>query len=149
MLESSRIDTPLGTMYAVLDGETLHYLGFEEKTLPALPGSAKLLRRELKQYFEGDFFCAFTTPLCMTGSPFQIRVWDTLREIPFGKTRSYKEVASAIQNPNACRAVGHANGANPFAIIVPCHRVIQADGSLGGYSAGLWRKQWLLNHEKK
>lgn len=148
MFSRTRILTPLGKMHAVLEGEVLHYLGFEEEKIPAVPGEAKFLRRELEEYFSGDLR-EFKTPLCMMGSPFQIQVWNALQKIPFGKTWSYKEVAAQIQNPKACRAVGLANGANPFAIIVPCHRVIQADGSLGGYNAGLQRKEWLLNHEKR
>ncbi len=148
MLHRVEIATPLGMMYAVLEGEALHYLGFEEEKIPAVPGEAPFLRLELEKYFRGDLK-EFKTPLCMTGSFFQLQVWNALQRIPFGKTRSYQEIAREIKNPQSCRAVGLANGANPFAIIVPCHRVIRADGSLGGYNAGLKRKEWLLNHEKK
>jgi O-6-methylguanine DNA methyltransferase len=148
MFKRAEIETPLGTMYAFFKGGFLHYLGFEEEWISATPGEAPLLSQELDLYFKGGLR-EFKTPLRMTGTPFQIQVWNALRNIPFGETCSYKEVASMIQNPKACRAVGLANGSNPFAIIVPCHRVIQADGSLGGYSSGLERKKWLLNHEKK
>ncbi len=83
------------------------------------------------------------------GTPFQRRVWSALREIPSGATRSYGEIARSIGKPNASRAVGLANGANPIAIVVPCHRVIGADGSLTGYGGGIERKRWLLDHERK
>jgi AraC family transcriptional regulator, regulatory protein of adaptative response / methylated-DNA-[protein]-cysteine methyltransferase len=149
MFKFKMIETPLGKMYAVADDQTLHYLGFEEGDFVTTLGITKpleMIQEELNQYFFGNL-TAFQTPLYFQGSPFQIDVWNALRTIPFGKTKSYKEVASMIQNPKACRAVGLANGKNPFVIIVPCHRVIQADGSLGGYSAGLYRKKWLLEHE--
>ena len=115
------------------------------------PGMTKpmaSIQRELDAYFKGNSQ-EFKTPLCIRGSFFQTQVWEELRRIPFGKTKSYQEIACAIDNPLACRAVGLANGANPFVIVIPCHRVIQANGSLGGYSAGLHRKIWLLNHERK
>jgi methylated-DNA-[protein]-cysteine S-methyltransferase len=86
-------------------------------------------------------------PLRLEGTPFQQRVWESLTEIPYGETWSYGELAKRIGNPNASRAVGLANGSNPIAILVPCHRVIGADGSLTGYGGGLDRKRWLLSHE--
>jgi O-6-methylguanine DNA methyltransferase len=150
MFKKALFETPLGVIYAVSDNEALHYLGFNEPNFPARLENAEpllLIGRELDDYFKGGVD-SFRTPLFFNGSHFQIQVWNALQKIPFGETRSYNQIASAIQNPKACRAVGLANGVNPFVIIIPCHRVIGADGSLSGYSAGLNRKQWLLNHEK-
>ena len=101
---------------------------------------------QLHAYFEGTL-TAFDLPLDLRGTPFQRRVWQALLAIPFGATRSYADIARALGDPNAVRAVGTANGRNPIAIIVPCHRVIGSDGSLTGYGGGLWRKEWLLAHE--
>ncbi|MGZ4035714.1 MAG: methylated-DNA--[protein]-cysteine S-methyltransferase, partial [Bacteroidia bacterium] len=82
------------------------------------------------------------------GSEFQKKVWNQLLEVPFGKTNSYLDISKKLGDPNATRAVGNANGSNPICIIIPCHRVIGSSGKLVGYSGGLWRKVWLLNHEK-
>lgn len=101
---------------------------------------------ELAAYFD-DPDAPFTTPLAPRGTPFQTRIWSRMREIPRGETMSYGELARDIGSPNASRAVGMACGRNPIPIIVPCHRVVAADGSLHGFSGGLWRKKWLLNHE--
>ncbi len=103
---------------------------------------------QLSEYFAGKR-TAFDVPLDILGTPFERSVWRELLAIGFGETRSYGEIASAVGNPRASRAVGRANGANRVAIIVPCHRVIEANGSLRGYGGGLWRKQWLLDHEQK
>lgn len=102
--------------------------------------------RELQEYFAGERK-TFDVPIHLAGTEFQMRVWEHLLRIPYGKTASYLEVAAALGDPNATRAVGGANGANRIAIIVPCHRVIAADGSLGGYGGGLPQKQWLLELE--
>lgn len=102
--------------------------------------------RQLDQYFSGRLR-KFELPLQLRGTEFQRRVWNALTTIPFGETRSYSQLARDIGNPSACRAVGLANGKNPIAVIVPCHRVIGADGSLTGFGGGLPRKQWLLRHE--
>jgi len=101
---------------------------------------------QLTAYFEGARI-EFDLPLSLDGTDFQRRVWAALREIPYGETISYGELARRIGNPNASRAVGLANGRNPVAIIVPCHRVIGANGSLTGYAGGIDRKIWLLEHE--
>jgi len=90
----------------------------------------------------------FDLPLSPQGTSFQKLVWEKLREIPYGRTSSYLEIARQIGNPKAIRAVGSANGKNPIAIIIPCHRVIGASGKLIGYGGGLWRKEWLLKHEQ-
>ena len=101
----------------------------------------------LGRYFGGNLAALDTVPVELNGTPFQKRVWQALRRIPFGSTISYAELARRIGSPSAIRAVGTANGANPVAVIVPCHRVIGSDGSLTGYGGGLDRKQWLLSHE--
>jgi methylated-DNA-[protein]-cysteine S-methyltransferase len=105
-----------------------------------------LAAAELSEYFKGKRK-VFRTPLHAEGTEFQLAVWQALREIPFGASRSYSDVARAIGRPKAVRAVGLANGCNPLAIIVPCHRVVGRDGSLTGYGGGLRAKRWLLAHE--
>ncbi|MFF7896998.1 methylated-DNA--[protein]-cysteine S-methyltransferase [Streptomyces sp. NPDC007907] len=102
---------------------------------------------QLKAYFAGELK-EFTVPLRLNGTPFQRRVWDELRRIPYGETRTYGRLADALGTPAASRAVGLANGRNPIGIIVPCHRVIGANGSLTGYGGGLDRKQRLLDFER-
>jgi methylated-DNA-[protein]-cysteine S-methyltransferase len=106
------------------------------------------VRRELDEYFAGTLQ-DFTVPLSPHGSTFQKQVWQTLSEIPYGETTSYGKVAASIGHPDGARAVGVANGQNPIPIIVPCHRVIGADGSLTGYGGGLDAKRWLLDHEAR
>ncbi len=104
------------------------------------------LRGELERYFAGELQ-RFTVPLVLRGTPFELAVWSALREIPFGETRSYRDIAVEIGNPRAVRAVGSANGRNRLVVVVPCHRVVNADGKLGGYGGGLWRKVRLLEIE--
>jgi AraC family transcriptional regulator, regulatory protein of adaptative response / methylated-DNA-[protein]-cysteine methyltransferase len=107
---------------------------------------SRRLEDELRGYFAGSVF-DFGTPLDLVGSEFQRRVWMGLQGIPHGSARSYAEHAQAIGAPTSIRAVGHANGANPVSIVIPCHRLLGSDGSLTGYGGGLWRKRWLLDHE--
>jgi len=114
---------------------TLDEDGFEE------------VRQQLDEYFAGSRR-QFDVPVELHGSPFQVEVWTALRAIPYGETTSYAGIADAIGRPLAVRAVGAANGRNPISIIVPCHRVIGADGSLTGYGWGVERKAWLLDHER-
>lgn len=102
---------------------------------------------KLTRYFEGDLAIIDTITVETGGTPFQRAVWEQLRLIPLGQTRSYSELARAVGDPKAVRAVGAANGANPIAIVVPCHRAIGADGRLVGYGGGLRAKEWLLRHE--
>ena len=104
------------------------------------------ITEQLDQYFAGTL-SQFDLPIRMDGTDFQRRVWSHLRQIPYGETISYGDLARRVGSPNASRAVGSANGRNPVAVIVPCHRVIASDGSLGGYGGGLARKTWLLDHE--
>lgn len=103
-------------------------------------------RQQLEAYFSGTLK-EFDLPLRPVGTDFQQQVWQALQEIPYGKTISYLTLSKRLGNVKAIRAVGRANGQNPLAIIVPCHRVIGSDGSLTGYAGGLWRKKWLLQHE--
>ena len=106
-------------------------------------------RKWLKAYFDGITAEVGDLPLDMRGAPFERRVWQALTAIPAGETTSYGAIAAALQSPGASRAVGAANGANPVSIIVPCHRVIGASGSLTGYGGGLDRKTWLIDHERR
>jgi len=164
-LFAERIDTPLGAMIAVADDEGLRLVEFidrrgTERELSALrkrlrtnvvPGKHRHLeaiRSQLTDYFSGKNL-KFDVPLAPVGSPFQLRAWKILQSIPVGETRSYSWMAKRLGDENARRAVGRANGTNMICIIVPCHRVIRADGTLCGYGGGLWRKKWLLEHERR
>ena len=164
VLHAKWLETPLGSMLAIADYRGLHLLDFVDrrglerallvlqKRLRArvLPGEHPHLRsieRELAEYFAGTRQL-FTTPVALTGSPFQTKVWQALQQIPSGATCSYAELAARIGAPKAVRAVGRANGDNRLSIIVPCHRVIGADGALTGYGGGLARKQKLLDLER-
>ena len=117
-----------------------------------MPAAARRLleeaQRQLAAYFAGALRC-FDLPLALAGTPFQQQVWQQLRRVAYGETASYAMIAEAIGNPKAVRAVGAANGRNPVAVVVPCHRVIGSGGraKLTGYGGGLWRKEWLLRHE--
>ena len=160
----TRIETPLGDMLAVTDDAALHLFEFHDRT--ALPtemrrietrcgavvegttAASDALARELAEYFAGTR-TAFSARIVQRGSPFTSQVWAALCEIPCGETRSYSQIADRIGRPSAVRAVARANGANQVAILVPCHRVIGADGTLVGYGGKLWRKQWLLDHERR
>ncbi|MET0205193.1 MAG: trifunctional transcriptional activator/DNA repair protein Ada/methylated-DNA--[protein]-cysteine S-methyltransferase [Casimicrobiaceae bacterium] len=164
VLHAKWIETPLGAMLALADDRGLHLLDFVDRRgleralaslskrlrARALPGNHRYLdqiERELGEYFEGTRR-AFETPVALTGSDFQSRVWNALLESPPGETCSYAELARRIGQPQAVRAVGRANGENRLSIIVPCHRVIGADGALTGYGGGLARKQKLLDLER-
>lgn len=143
------IHTPLGTILATLHNGALTGLSFDADT--EHHGEDPLLDKlsdQLDAYFSGQI-CSFDLPLAPRGTAFQQRVWATLRSIPHGQTRSYSSIAKQIGNPKAIRAVGAANGANPIAIIIPCHRVIASNGTLHGYAGGLDRKRWLLDLETR
>jgi AraC family transcriptional regulator of adaptative response/methylated-DNA-[protein]-cysteine methyltransferase len=164
-LKASWFDTELGQILSVADDESLYLLEFVErrglgqevervskkfKTIVAL-GETKItiqVKSELEQYFKGKLN-QFKTPLHIIGSPFQQSVWRALQQIPIGETKSYLELAGMIKHPKSFRAVANANGANQFVIVIPCHRVINHNGNIGGYGGGISRKQWLLNHERK
>jgi len=113
---------------------------------PKILNIYNLIFDQLNQYFLGKRN-TFEIPIQLEGSDFELKVWNFLKTIPYGKTYSYKEAAAAISKPKAAQAVGQANSRNPIAIIIPCHRVISADGSVNGYAGGVWRKKWLLKHE--
>lgn len=164
-LRADWIETPIGAMVAVADEEGLLLLEFAEaRTLEGevermqpvlhrdiLPMGSPILQstsNQIQQYFTGRLK-SFDLPLKPVGTPFQRSVWDQLLLIPYGDTISYADLARILKNPNAFRAVGSANGANPISIIIPCHRVVNTDGKLGGYAGGLKRKEWLLGHERK
>lgn len=149
------LESPIGPLLLTCDGEALTGLHMQLSRHPPQLAAAvenpdappfAAARAQLAEYFAGARR-AFDLPLKLEGTTFQRRVWQALRQIPFGATCSYRELAGRIGNPKAMRAVGLANGRNPIAIIVPCHRVIGADGSLTGFGGGLERKEWLLAHE--
>lgn len=145
-----RIETPLGRLTLVVDDEDrLCVASFATETsahwIPAKnPGG---ICARLEAYFSGTIGALDAISTNPDGTPFQRAVWDALRQIPAGETWSYGRLAAHIGRPKAVRAVGRANGANPIGVVVPCHRVIGADGSLTGYAGGLHRKRWLLAHE--
>ena len=165
VIDLTRFETPLGTMFAGATEQGICLLEFtdrrmletEFKQLTTLLNATivqgenqyfPLLHQQLNEYFEGQRK-EFTIPLVTPGSVFQQAVWKELQNIPYGTTRSYKQQATALKNPDAVRAVASANGMNRIAIIIPCHRVIGSDGSLTGYGGGLWRKKWLLDLENE
>jgi methylated-DNA-[protein]-cysteine S-methyltransferase len=154
------VDSPIGRLMLTSDGNSLTglYMNLYRNKPTVLLKSGDdwvqnatwdpfpKVMRQLKEYFAGTRR-EFDLPLRMQGTDFQQRVWRELTKIPFGETWSYGQLAKRIDNPNGSRAVGLANGRNPIAIVVPCHRVIGADGSLTGFGGGIERKQWLLAHE--
>lgn len=165
LLKADWIDTELGPMIAVANERSLHLLEFADR--PALPRELQRLHKatkgriglgrsapmeqasaELRAYLAGED-ATFHTPLSYHGTPFTQSVWDALRKIPAGQTISYSALATRIGRPQATRAVARANGANQIAILIPCHRVIGADGSLTGYGGGLWRKDRLIALERQ
>jgi methylated-DNA-[protein]-cysteine S-methyltransferase len=150
------IDSPIGRLLLGTDGVALIRIemempqrppsGLENWACDAGAGPLPEVAKQLDEYFTGRRR-KFDVPLKLLGTEFQRRAWQSLTEIPYGETRSYGEQARRIGNPSASRAVGLANGRNPIPIIVPCHRVIGADGSLTGFGGGIERKRWLLAHE--
>ena len=157
------LESPVGPLVAGVTDQGVCLLEFSDRRMleaqltrvrqrlgPVLPGTHPLLDQlgsELAEYFEGAR-PAFTVPLVYPGTPFQVKVWNALLQIPYGETYSYEKLAWSVGAPGAQRAVGHANGLNPVAIVIPCHRVVNKDGKLGGYGGGLWRKQVLLDLER-
>ncbi|HAT6940361.1 TPA: methylated-DNA--[protein]-cysteine S-methyltransferase [Legionella pneumophila] len=165
VLKASWLDTPLGPMLAVADENALYLLEFVDRRglereverlrnktkAVIIPGDSpvlKAIQKEMELYFSGELR-QFNTPIHLIGSPFQKKAWLALIDIPYGETRSYLQQAKVIGNPSAYRAVANANGANQLAIVVPCHRIINANGELGGYGGGVNRKHWLLEHERR
>lgn len=163
LLHSDWLATPLGPMLAIADDDALVLLEFEgrrglERELERMRAGHEIregrtapidqIERELDDYFAGTS-STFATPLRLNGTGFQLGVWHQLLRIPPGKTISYLELAQAVGNPKGFRAVAQANGANRLAVVVPCHRVVNTGGGLGGYGGGLDRKRWLLDHESR
>jgi len=161
---TSWIESPLGPLLAGATEEGICLLEFTDRRAleaqfaairrcferPIVPGTnehLKQLKDELRRYFAGELR-EFGVPLVFPGSPFQQAVWKQLLQIPYGETRSYEDIAKAVRAPAGQRAVGRANGQNRIAIVIPCHRVVNKDGKLGGYGGGLWRKQLLLDLER-
>jgi methylated-DNA-[protein]-cysteine S-methyltransferase len=146
--------SPVGPLLIAGDGERLHLISFPEGSRAQRPqsgwrrddGAFASAVDQLHAYFAGAL-TRFDLPLRLAGTPFQNAVWSALREIPYGETVSYQTIATHIGRPTACRAVGAANGANPLPIVVPCHRVIGADGSLTGFGGGIGTKRALLELE--
>lgn len=157
------IATPLGRILLVSHGSlvcSLDFDGFQTRLKRLLnrrfgsyrlmphPDSSKSLEL-IGSYFKGDLNALSKMSLDSRGTPFQESVWNALTQIPVGTTCTYKEIAESIDKPRACRAVGMANRSNPIALALPCHRVIGADGNLGGYAGGVDKKSWLIQHERK
>jgi len=148
-----KVESKIGVFYLVASEAALHGLFWEPEAIPLIRDREaeewKVLKKtltQLEEYFEGRRK-VFDLPLKPEGTEFQMRVWRELSKIPYGETRSYRQIARALNDPNASRAVGTANGRNPISIIVPCHRVITSDGRLGGYAGGLEIKKRLLDLE--
>ena len=143
------MESPVGPLR--IDEEGGFITGVDRTAAPLKAPDTPLLQecvRQLRAYFDGSL-TVFDLPLNPQGTPFRRRVWAALQAIPYGETRSYGQLAKALDCPGAARAVGGANHHNPIAIIIPCHRVIGADGSLTGYGGGLAMKDWLLRHERR
>lgn len=143
--------SPLGCIKIEAEGDAITGLVFDDAYTGeyGMGGCAVLQEctKQLDAYFAGELRI-FNLPLTLRGTAFRQSVWAELLRVPYGETRSYRDVALALDKPGAVRAVGGANHHNPVSIIVPCHRIIGADGELTGYGGGLWRKEWLLRHEK-
>ena len=161
-IETARFDSPIGALRLAARSGRLCALGFLEhwpileRTLRRRFGDVELHASDdpagavtrLRAYFAGELSATDAIAVDLEGTEFQHKVWSKLREIPCGRTLSYRDLAAAIGAPKAMRAVGGANGANPVSIVVPCHRVIGANGDLVGYGGGIERKRWLLKHER-
>ena len=159
---TAEMDSPIGRLRLAVTDEALVRIALpvgtssfsgglrralpDAESVPTLPLLVQVAR-ELAEYFEGTRQ-SFSVPLEPRGTPFQGEVWRALRAIPYGETRSYGEIARAVGRPTASRAVGHANGANPLPLVIPCHRVIESGGALGGFGGGLDAKRWLLAFEQ-
>ena len=146
-------ESPIGVIEIIGTDEVITSILFSEEDKivnflqPETPSILTECYNQLDEYFKGDRH-EFTFPYQFEGTDFQKTVWNALKEIPFAETGSYKDIAVSIGNEKAIRAVGSANGKNKLSIVIPCHRIIGSNGKLTGYAGGLWRKEWLLQHEK-
>ena len=141
------INTPIGQMEITANDNSVLSIYFVDRVKSVNSNAlTELAKQQLLQYFDGTL-TEFDMPIELIGTDFQKRVWQALTSIEHGLTASYADIANEINNPKAVRAVGAANGKNPMTIVLPCHRIIGADGSLTGYASGVERKAWLLNHE--
>lgn len=150
MTHQATMSSPIGTLLAKADDKGILSLDFVENAKEDSSKNPLLLqlKKELDEYFEGKRR-DFAVPLSPIGTPFQMSVWNTMRKIPHGETISYAKEAQMLGMASAVRAVANANGKNKIPIIIPCHRVIASNGGIGGYSGGIWRKEFLLDLEKK
>ncbi len=146
----SYVESPIGMIEIKTDEQNILSVEFKDSNKVETSFSENEISRNGKQQLS-DYFASerkeFNLPLQLSGTDFQNKVWTELQVIPYGKTISYLQLAKNLGDPKCIRAAGTANGKNPFAIVVPCHRVIGSNGDLIGYAGGLWRKQWLLEHE--
>jgi AraC family transcriptional regulator, regulatory protein of adaptative response / methylated-DNA-[protein]-cysteine methyltransferase len=162
-LKAAWVYTPIGGMIAVCSDRALHMLEFPGRAIlkaqlsrtaragaiaPGHTGLTTHLQDELTAYFAGRL-ARFTIPLALQAPPFTRTVWAALQAVPYGTLQTYTEVARSIGRPMAIRAMARANAMNPVSILIPCHRVLGADGKLTGYGGGLWRKEWLIAHEAR
>lgn len=140
--------SPLGWIEVGGNSRAIQSLNFAEEQREGFSSNLMVEKavRQIREYFEGKRR-EFDVVIDPQGTPFQKAVWRQLLKVPYGRTASYGDIARSVGNPRAVRAVGGANGRNPIAIIVPCHRIIGSDGSMTGYGSGIWRKEWLLDHE--
>lgn len=155
-IEVFRYTSPFGDIYTAFKGPLLVEVSFLEppscatgRQAEAVPPLGNPFKAELDAYFSGKLRAFRQKTAFLFGTPFEHAVWNTLREIPYGATRSYKWVAEKVGRPRAYRAAGHALGKNPLGLVLPCHRVVGSNGSLCGFAGGIASKQWLLDHEAK
>ena len=144
------LKTDIGWVEVSGTRDTITGINFVDEKYPDANGDSPAVQagvRQLSEYFRGER-TTFDLPLEFHGTEFQKKVWRALLDVPFGSTASYGDIARAIGNPKAVRAVGGANAKNPISIVAPCHRIIGSNGKLTGYGGGLWRKKWLLAHER-
>jgi len=144
------LESPIGYLTIVGDRwgvARIDFGGAGETDLREVPPLLAEARQQLVEYLAGQRQ-SFTLTMVLSGTPFQLAVWEALARIPFGETRSYGEIAAAVGKPHGARAVGGAVHANPLSIVLPCHRVVGRNGALTGFGGGIWRKEWLLAHEQ-
>ena len=142
------VDTPLGPLYVLSDGEGVRACGWARPPGAPAQGDPHGAALALAGYFDGDLSALDALPVRVVGTHFQRGVWAHLRTLAAGTVTHYEAIARSLGRPGGARAVGQANGANPVALIVPCHRVVAADGTVAGYAGGVDRKRWLLAHER-